>query len=89
MASNPVSGKHSKHIELRYHHTRENVKNGLVSIFHVPSAFNRADIGTKPLRAPTFRFLRDRIVHDNIHSSVTLLPEEEEFFKKNPPAPFL
>jgi hypothetical protein len=51
--------KRSKHIDLRFHYTREAVGLGVVSINGVPSLENAADGFTKILNSDGFdRFLR-------------------------------
>lgn len=49
ISSNPVTEKHSKHIDIRYHYIRDVVDQQLVQIFYVPTEENPADILTKNL----------------------------------------
>ncbi len=39
----------TKHLNLKYHHFREEVKKGTISIHHVSTMDQMADIFTKPL----------------------------------------
>ena len=43
----------SKHIQQRYHYTRESVKRGHITLAYVPTSENPADIMTKPLPPST------------------------------------
>ena len=38
----------SKHIDIRFHYIRDEIKNGTVTLFYVQSNDNIADIFTKP-----------------------------------------
>jgi hypothetical protein len=49
LTKNKKGHKKAKHIHIRYHYIRERVGNGDVTVAHVPSADNLADILTKPL----------------------------------------
>ena len=48
----------TKHIAVRWHHFRDQIKNGNIKITKVDSAYNWADIFTKPLTKVTFEALR-------------------------------
>ena len=48
------SCQRSRHVERRYLKVRELVALGEISVFHVPTASNRADVLTKPLDKPSF-----------------------------------
>ena len=61
LSKNPVHHDRSKHIDMRYHFLRDKVLDNTVELSHVPSADNLADILTKPLCAPTFTELRERM----------------------------
>ena len=49
LVKNPVKHGRSKHIDIRYHFTREHVEKGTIELEYVPSNFNLADPFTKPL----------------------------------------
>ena len=44
----------TKHINTKLHHFREHVVKGLISIWHIPTMEQLADIGTKPLAQELF-----------------------------------
>ena len=52
-----VERRPARHIELKYHYTRELVRNGDIELISVPTKHNRADIQTKPVTTTVFRFL--------------------------------
>ena len=49
LSQNPVSNSNSKHIDVRHHFLRELVRQGDISVSHVPSEDQHADILTKAL----------------------------------------
>jgi hypothetical protein len=51
----------TKHINLKYHHFREHVKNGMITIQEVSTEQQIADIFTKPLNESLFIKHRRRI----------------------------
>ena len=53
-SQNPVSNSNSKHIDVRHHVLRELVRQGDVSVSHVPSEYQHADILTKALASDLF-----------------------------------
>jgi hypothetical protein len=44
----------TKHIEVRYHFQGDNVGKGNITLIHVPTHYQLADIFTKPLDQATF-----------------------------------
>ncbi|GKC59250.1 hypothetical protein Tco_1086848, partial [Tanacetum coccineum] len=58
LRKNPVQHSRTKHIEIRHHFLRDNVRKGHISIEKVPSVDNIADILTKPLKRESFNYLR-------------------------------
>ena len=48
LANNPVQNQRSKHIDIRYHCMRLEVKRGCAQLQYVQTANNVADIFTKP-----------------------------------------
>jgi hypothetical protein len=49
IAKNPVLHSKTKHIEVRYHFLRDNIEKGKITLIHVPTHDQLADIFTKPL----------------------------------------
>jgi hypothetical protein len=54
IASNPVTEKRSKHIDIRYHYVREVVNRGLAKIYFIDGDENPADLLTKNLGSVKF-----------------------------------
>jgi transposase InsO family protein len=59
LSKNPVYHERSKHIGLRHHYLRERVEDGTISLLHIPSVNNIADLFTKPLPRDQFNKLRN------------------------------
>ena len=51
LAKSPVHHQRSKHIEIRYHFERDEVKIGSVELLYIPSDQNVADIFTKQINS--------------------------------------
>ena len=49
LGKNTMVTKRSKHIDIRYHFTRECYQNGQIDLVYVPTASNLADLFTKPM----------------------------------------
>ncbi len=62
IANVPKMRPRTKHLNLRYHHFREEVKKGTISIYHVSTKDQMADIFTKPLDEGQFTKLRMRMI---------------------------
>jgi hypothetical protein len=62
IAKVPKMRPRTKHLNIKYHHFREEVKKGTVSINHVGTKDQIADIFTKPLEESLFKKLRERIM---------------------------
>ena len=58
LSQNPVSNLNSKHIDVRRHFLRELVHQGDISVRHVPSEYQHADILTKALSFDVFAIHR-------------------------------
>jgi len=54
LAKNPVNHERSKHIDVRFHFIREQVKEGNVKLEHVESRAQAAEMFTKPLPSSLF-----------------------------------
>ena len=52
LVRNPVINQRSKHIDIKFHFIREKYASGFISIDHVSSGENVADIMTKPSTRP-------------------------------------
>ena len=58
LSQNPVSNSNSKQTDLRHHFLRELVRQGYISVNHVPSEYQHADILTKALAFDVFAIHR-------------------------------
>ncbi|KAL0552141.1 hypothetical protein IC582_011238 [Cucumis melo] len=55
---NPVQHSRTKHIDIKYHFIRELIENKIITVEHIGSNLQFADIFTKSLDANTFEHLR-------------------------------
>lgn len=55
LIENPAYHKRTKHIDIKFHYTREQVKNGLIKVNHIDSSNQLADILTKNLSRDKFK----------------------------------
>ena len=58
IASNPKYRPRTKHLNVRLHHFRKFISNGIMKIFKIHTDDQQADIFTKPLAEPQFLKLR-------------------------------
>ena len=58
LAKTPRMRPRTKHIGIQYHHFRDHVESGKITIEHVSTKEQIADIFTKPLPLETFKYLR-------------------------------
>nr|GFA13745.1 retrotransposon protein, putative, unclassified [Tanacetum cinerariifolium] len=74
-----VQHSRAKHIDVRYHFIKEQVKNGIVELYFVRTEYQLAEIFTKPLPRERFNFLIEKLGMRSM-SSKTLkrLTEEED-----------
>ncbi|CAK9821232.1 Retrovirus-related Pol polyprotein from transposon TNT 1-94 [Anthophora plagiata] len=68
IASNSENHKRSKHIDVKYHFTREVVNRGEIEIKYIQSKEQLADIFTKPLQKQQYCYLREKL-NVNGHSN--------------------
>ena len=61
IAHNPKVNDRSKHIDITYHFTRERIEDGSITLLHVPSVENLADICTKGLQRTSHQYLCTKI----------------------------
>ena len=61
LAENPVNHQRTKHIDVRYHFTRDAVLDGTISIEYLPTQEQLADLLTKGVPAPRIEYLRSMI----------------------------
>ena len=74
-------GGRSKHIDVKLRHIAESVKEGIVSVRYIPTAWNYADIMTKPLGRIQFARIRDLCMAPEVHGTVDsgeAVPKEVE-----------
>jgi hypothetical protein len=63
IASDPMSHRRTKHIDVRYHYVRQLIAFGKMGVDYVPTADMPADVLTKPLPLPAFtRCIRGYLV---------------------------
>jgi hypothetical protein len=58
VAKNPMLYSKTKHIEVRYHFLRYNIEKRKISLIHVPTHDQLADMFTEPLDQATFSRLQ-------------------------------
>jgi len=54
LITNPIFHRRTKHIDVKFHYTRELVKDGILEVRHVSSNRQFADIFTKPKTRNSF-----------------------------------
>ena len=65
LATNPLSSARTKHIDVRFHFTRELVRTGTIVVEHSPKKEQRVDILTEALVGAIFREHRNFLL--NLH----------------------
>nr|GFA07784.1 retrovirus-related Pol polyprotein from transposon TNT 1-94 [Tanacetum cinerariifolium] len=61
ISCNPVQHLRTKHIDVRYHFIKENVKKGIVELFFVGTEYQLADLFTKAFPKERFKYLVRRL----------------------------
>ncbi|GJS03423.1 retrovirus-related pol polyprotein from transposon TNT 1-94 [Tanacetum coccineum] len=61
LCCNNVQHSRAKHIDVRYHFIKEQVKNRIVELYFVRTEYQLADIFTKPLPRERFNFLIEKL----------------------------
>jgi hypothetical protein len=69
LTANPVDHKRTKHINIRFHFTRERIESGEIVVEYVATEHQLADLLTKPLLSHRIAFLRDQVLGIKIMSS--------------------
>jgi hypothetical protein len=57
LANNPEHHAKTKHIDIQYHFIREHVTNDTIQLSHISTKEQLADVLTKALSGPTFKYL--------------------------------
>lgn len=58
IANNPTNHKRTKHIDIKYHFSREQIEKNVIKLNYIPTGQQLADALTKPLPAVTFHEMR-------------------------------
>ena len=58
ISKNPVQHSRTKHIDIRHHFIRDLVEEKIITLHHIPTENQLANIFTKPLDATRFESLR-------------------------------
>lgn len=61
IANNPTNHKRSKHIDIKYHFSREQIEKNVIKLNYIPTGQQLADALTKPLPAITFQAMRRKM----------------------------
>ena len=61
MASNPITERRSKHIDIRFHYIRDVIERKLVQVFYLEGEENPADLFTKNLGLVKFAKFRQML----------------------------
>lgn len=62
LANNPITQQRSKHIDIRYHFTRDLISDGVIVLRYIETQHQLADILTKPLDRVKFQGLRAQVL---------------------------
>jgi Reverse transcriptase (RNA-dependent DNA polymerase) len=69
ISKNPVDHKRTKHINLRYHFTRERIESGDIKVEYMATEHQLADLMTKPLMSHRLETLRKQVMGSKTMSS--------------------
>lgn len=61
IANNPTNHKRTKHIDIKYHFSREQIEKNVIKLNYIPTGQQLADALTKPLPAVTFHEMRSKM----------------------------
>lgn len=61
IANNPTNHKKSKHIDIKYHFTREQINKNVIQLKHISTGNQLADMFTKAIPTPKFLELREKL----------------------------
>ena len=62
LTGDTVTNQRTKHIDIKFHHIRQLVDDGILHIKRVPTEHNLADLFTKALTKDRFVYLRDIVL---------------------------
>ncbi|GJS18738.1 retrovirus-related pol polyprotein from transposon TNT 1-94 [Tanacetum coccineum] len=78
LCCNNVQHSRAKHIDVRYHYIKEQVKNGIVELYFVRMEYQLDDIFTKPLPRERFNFLAEKLGKRSMSLEMLKCLTEEE-----------
>jgi hypothetical protein len=61
IANNPINHKRTKHIDIKYHFTREQIQNKVIIVKYLSTGDQLADIFTKPVPAQRYVDIRTKL----------------------------
>ena len=61
IANNPTNHRKTKHIDVKYHFSREQIEKNVIKLEYVPTGVELSDVFTKSLPAVKFVQLRERL----------------------------
>ena len=61
LGKNPINHDRAKHIDIIYHHIRDDIESGKIDITYIPSADKLADLFTKSLSADSHERLTAKL----------------------------
>lgn len=73
LAKKFIVSRKTKHIRVRYHYVRQQVRDGIIALEYIRSADNTADLFTKALKEDLFMIHRDALVKDPLPQEIIKL----------------